>query len=113
MPFLDTAIAPPDDANPNSTKVLQPVLIDRKTLSDWVGKVDLKNELQKYHAKWNSSSLDGLPGMRAAVREAGERYWVLEMRAQVRRVGQQRGTLLIGIFIGMVLLWGLQNMQIF
>lgn len=89
----------------------QPILKDRKTLSDWAGKVDSKNELQNYQAKWNSSSLDGLPGMRAAVRDAGERYWVLEMRAQVRRAGQQRGTLLVGIFSGMVLLWGVQIMQ--
>lgn len=90
----------------------QPVFKDRKTLSDWVGKVELKNELQRYQAEWNSSSLDGLPGMRAAVRDAGERYWVLEMRAHIRRVGQQRGALLVGIFIGMVLFWGLQIMQV-
>lgn len=90
----------------------QPVLKDRKTLSDWAGKVELKNELQKYQAVWNSSSLDGLPGMRAAVRDAGERYWVLEMRARIRRVGQQKGALLVGIFIGMVLLWGLQITQV-
>lgn len=74
--------------------------------------MELKNELQRYQAEWNSSSLDGLPGMRAAVRDAGGRYWVLEMRAQIRRVGQQRGALLVGIFIGMVLFWGLQIMQV-
>lgn len=112
VPFLDTAIAASNDADPNSTKAPQLVLKDRKTLSDWVGKVELKKELQKYQAKWNSSSLDGLPGMRAAVRDAGKRYWVLEMRAQVRRVGQQRGALLVGVFIGMVLLWGLQITQL-
>lgn len=74
--------------------------------------MELKNELQKYQAVWNSRSLDGLPGMRAAVRDAGGRYWVLEMRARVRRVGQQKGALLVGIFIGMVLLWGLQIAQV-
>lgn len=81
-------------------------------MSDWTGKAELKEELQTYQAKWNSSSLDGLPGMRAAVRDAGKRYWVLEMKAQVRRVGQQKGTLLVGIFVGMVLLWTLQVMQL-
>lgn len=70
-----------------------------------------KDELQAYQAKWNASSLDGLTGLRAARRRAGERLWLTEGKSRVRRAMASREVLVMGILIGMFLVIVVQYLQ--
>ena len=91
----------------------QPVLLDRDTLGHWAHKQVESNTLLDYQAKWNASSLDGCPGMRAAMRDHGEVVWLALANARVRRLAAQKEALVVGIVLGMVFLIGLQMLQIF
>jgi hypothetical protein len=62
-----------------------PCLQDRKTLSQWAGKKLEKGELQDYQKEWNTESLDGLPGLRAARRDMGESLWLEDLKATARK----------------------------
>lgn len=60
-------------------------LEDRHTLGHWAGKRISAGEMDDYRAKMNVRSLDGLPGLRVARRDAGERLWYGDIRAGVQR----------------------------
>lgn len=82
----------------------EPILLDRDTMGHWANNKISKNELLTWQAKYNSSSLDGLPGMRAAMRDSGESVpWSLS-RARARRVllGEREG-LVVGVLLGVIL----------
>jgi hypothetical protein len=65
----------------------EPYLHDRDTLGHWAGKQISAGTLQSYQAKNNNSSLDGLPGLRAARKDTGERMWYRDMQVKLRRNG--------------------------
>jgi hypothetical protein len=63
--------------DPEDSSKQLPFLQDRETLSLWAGKKLEKGELQDYRKEWNSESLDGLPGLRAARRDLGHKLWMI------------------------------------
>ena len=71
--------------DPNDPSKQEPYLHDRNTLGHWAGKQVSAGTLQQYQAKNNNSSLDGLPGLRAARKDKGERMWYRDMRVRLRR----------------------------
>ena len=56
---------------------------DRKTLEHWAANKVEKNEIDEYRVKNNVRSLDGLPALRSARRDAGERLWVADGRRRL------------------------------
>ena len=108
MPLLSTA---PSSEDLDSQAEAKPIFLDRDTLGHWARKKIESNELLKYQAEWNSSSLDGCPGLRAAMRDHGESVWLVLVKARMRRVMAQKETLLVGVVLGMVLLMGVQTLQ--
>ena len=77
-------------------------------MGHWASHQIEKNTLLEYQAQNNSSSLDGCPGMRSAMREHGDRIWLALMRAEVRRIFAQKEALVVGAVVGMVLMLLLQ-----
>ena len=72
----------PDSKDPSKQ---EPYLHDRDTLGHWAGKQISAGTLHEYQAKNNNSSLDGLPGLRAARKDKGERMWYRDMKVKLRR----------------------------
>ena len=62
-----------------------PYLEDRETLGHWGGKQIAAGVMNEYRSKMNSRSLDGLPGLRVARKDAGEKLWMRDVEAQVRK----------------------------
>lgn len=63
-----------------------PYLEDRHTLGHWAGKRILAGDMDDYRSKWNFQSLDGLPGLRIARQDAGERLlWYGDLKSQFRK----------------------------
>lgn len=104
MPLLSPVSQP---ENLDSANVLKQELRDRETMGHWASKKVEKNELHAYQAQWNADSLDGLTGMRAARRNAGERLWLTDTKAHVRRVTHQKEALLLGVCIGIMVMLAL------
>ncbi|PGH09713.1 hypothetical protein GX51_00393 [Blastomyces parvus] len=67
-----------------ATKAPKPFLQDRDTMDHWALKKIAKNELHAWHLEWNSESLDGLPGLRVAMREAAAGNLLRTMWVDVR-----------------------------
>ena len=99
---MTTAI--PSSDEPEANKDLEPVLLDRDTLGHWSRKKIENNQLLDYQAENNSSSIDGSPGMRAAMRDHGDVVWLTLVRARLRRIAAQKEALIVGIALGIVLL---------
>jgi hypothetical protein len=72
----------PDSKDPSKQ---EPYFHDRDTLGHWAGKQISAGTIHEYQAKNNNSSLDGLPGLRAARRDKGERLWYRDMKIKLRR----------------------------
>ena len=98
------ATATHDPQKVEANEELEPVLLDRDTLGHWAKKKIESNRLLDYQAENNSDSLDGCPGMRAAMRDHGDIVWLTLAKARVRRVAAQTEALTVGIALGMVLL---------
>ena len=99
---MTTATHYSEDAEEN--RDWEPVLLDRDTLGHWARKKIESNQLLDYQAENNSGSLDGCPGMRAAMRDHGDNVWLTLTRARVRIIAAQKEALIVGIALGMVLL---------
>ncbi|RDW72162.1 hypothetical protein BP5796_08196 [Coleophoma crateriformis] len=78
---------------------------DRETLGHWAGKQVEKGEMQRYQMENNAWSLDGVPGLRTARRDLGERLWWTDLTAGLNRILQQREALYFGICLGVLLTW--------
>lgn len=78
---------------------------DRDTLANWAHTRIERNELLDYQAANNAASLDGLPGLRTAIREKGQNVWVNVGMAKVRSVllHQWEGVL-VGLLLGVLVL---------
>lgn len=83
-------------------------LEDRPTLRNWAEKRVEKGELHEYQSVWNASSLDSLPGLKAARRGAGERLWLTDLRAWVSRIRAQRQGIGAGMLLALVLMYLIQ-----
>ena len=83
-----------------------PALYDRDTLTSFAVKFEAQGKMLEYRAKNNSRSLDGLPGLRAARRDKGERVWLEGLEKVWRRLVAQREGVLLGFLLalGFVLL---------
>ena len=93
-----------DSQEVEANEELEPVLLDRDTLGHWARKKIESNQLLEYQAEMNTGSLDGCPGMRAAMRDHGDIVWLTLAKARVRRIVAQTEALTAGIALGMVLL---------
>jgi len=69
VPLLSTG---PNADDPEAQREIKPVLLDRDTMGHWSRTKIEKNELLQWQADYNSSSIDGCPGMRTAVRDHGD-----------------------------------------
>ncbi|PWY66454.1 DUF1446-domain-containing protein [Aspergillus heteromorphus CBS 117.55] len=67
------------------THETKPFLKDRDTLGHWAGKKVQSNDLQAYQKQWNVRSLDGLPGLRTALKDDRQFIWLGQMGNWVRR----------------------------
>lgn len=104
VPLLTTAPTSEDDKSGE----MKPVLLDRDTMGHWSHRKVETNTLLEWQAEYNSSSLDGCPGMRSAMRDHKDRVWLTLIKARMRRVGTQREAILVGIVLGMVFLLSVQ-----
>lgn len=76
-------------------------LKERTVLKSYLAKKVKDNAVEDFQAQWNTRSLDGLPGLRAARRMKGEWLWVLDLRAKVVRAVTPWETMLLGMVMGM------------
>ncbi|KAI5842894.1 hypothetical protein DFP73DRAFT_456624, partial [Morchella snyderi] len=77
------------------------VFTERDTLANWGRKMVSQGKMDDYEVKWNSDSLDGLPGLRSARRRGGERWlWAGDAKARVKRVFGEWDALLVGVAVG-------------
>ncbi|GAB1218023.1 hypothetical protein ATERTT37_007269 [Aspergillus terreus] len=57
----------------------RPYLKDRETMGHWASKKVEGNVLHEYQRLNNSASLDGLPGLRSALKDAGRSVWAARL----------------------------------
>lgn len=79
-------------------------LRDRETLEHWASMRMEKGDLRAYQTKNNAYSLDGLPGLRVAIRDSGRSVWWARMTAWLRRTGAQKEGLAVGLLMGWLML---------
>ncbi|KAF8476940.1 hypothetical protein BDZ91DRAFT_672195 [Kalaharituber pfeilii] len=77
---------------------------DRETLEIWGKKLVDSGGMKKYLAEWNSDSLDGLVGLKAARRAKGERFlWWGNFKAWSRRILKMKDALGVGLVSGVAI----------
>jgi len=79
-----------------------PELADRDTLNNFAIKTEAAGKMSEYRAKNNSRSLDGLPGLRIARIDKGERVWLDGMESAYRQLVAQRQGILFGFVMALV-----------
>src|SRR5690349_18464653 len=99
VPFLAMK-ADPDDP----TKQI-PYLEDRDTLGHWAGKQVSSGTLHDYQSRNNARSLDGLPGLRAARKQAGERLWCEDIKARVTAGNRSWQLALVSLLSSLLTVW--------
>ncbi|TWU74120.1 hypothetical protein ED733_005214 [Metarhizium rileyi] len=77
----------------------------RPTMDHWLGKRAESNGLREYQRKNNADSIDGLPGLRAGRRDAGEVLWLRDARAWAGRVARDWEALAVGFVLGVLTYW--------
>jgi hypothetical protein len=84
-------------------------LKDRRTLGQFATKKVASGQMQTYQQEWNTRSLDGLPGLRSALKDSGEYIWRVELKNWLSRHRNEVETmksLALVMFVGlMVLRW--------
>ncbi|EOO03584.1 putative pyridoxamine phosphate oxidase family protein [Phaeoacremonium minimum UCRPA7] len=78
------------------------VFEDRPTLVDNARKRQKAGKVLEYQVQANLDSLDGLPGLRVARREAGQWLWAADAKAHVRRVLAEREAIVFGFLLGVL-----------
>ncbi|KAK1639983.1 pyridoxamine phosphate oxidase [Colletotrichum phormii] len=113
VPMVRKELYAPATDEPAKSKDELSVFEERPTLDFyWKKRVD-NNTVNKYQVETNRTSIDGLPGLKAARRDAGETLWVADAKAQVLRAAREtRGVVLGGLIAvlfvgGKLLVWGL------
>ena len=79
------------------------VFEDRPTMGDWGRQKEKEGGVLDYQVEKNLSSLDGLPGLRVARRAAGQRLWVGDGWARMRRVLAEKDGICFGFVLAAVL----------
>ncbi|KXH36660.1 pyridoxamine phosphate oxidase [Colletotrichum simmondsii] len=78
------------------------VFEERPTLDYyWKKRVD-NNTVNTYQVETNRTSIDGLPGLKAARRDAGETLWVADLKAEVLRAARETRGVLLGVLIAVL-----------
>jgi hypothetical protein len=95
-------------SDPKDPSRQEPCFHDRDTLGHWAGKQISAGTLHEYQAKNNNSSLDGLPGLRAARKDKGERMWYRDMQVKLRRANGPWQMVLVALISALVTLLGMQ-----
>jgi hypothetical protein len=86
-----------------------PEFLERGMLERWATNKVAAKELEGYHRDWNAKSLDGLPALRAARREGGERMlWWGDFKAGVKRARYERGGMVAGLMLGILIMLAVQ-----
>jgi hypothetical protein len=80
----------------------------RPTLDLWAGKSADGNRIREYQRVNNADSIDGLPGLRAGRRDAGEWLFVRDARAWAARVLRDGEAVLFGFCLALVLVFALR-----
>jgi hypothetical protein len=105
--------------NPGVSKTIEEILRDgiqsdeklnelsvfeqRPTLDNWAATKAQSNKLLDYQTANNCSSLDGLPGLRAARREAGQMLWVGNLKTRIQRIASEGEAVAVGVLLAVVL----------
>ncbi|OAA70355.1 pyridoxamine phosphate oxidase family protein [Cordyceps fumosorosea ARSEF 2679] len=76
------------------------VFEQRPHLDYWSGIMVSRNTAHKYQAQNNSSSMDGLPGLKAARRDNKEVLWLGDAAAYLRRTSAEKVSVIIGFLLG-------------
>ncbi|KJF60404.1 pyridoxamine phosphate oxidase [Coccidioides immitis RS] len=84
----------------------KPYLEDRRALGHFAAVVVAKNQIHTYQRDFNADSLDGLPGMKAAMRDRGmravdARIWLCRQRRALELVG----VTLLSIGLTVAVMW--------
>ncbi|KAG6049186.1 hypothetical protein E4U39_006376 [Claviceps sp. Clav50 group G5] len=75
----------------------------RPTLDKALEKFANKNTIRSYQRAHNVASLDGLPGLRASRRDAGERLWLGDVRAWTARRACEKEAMAVGFVLATLL----------
>ncbi|KAG5974561.1 hypothetical protein E4U58_002834 [Claviceps cyperi] len=75
----------------------------RSTLDRALEKSANKNTIRSYQRAHNVTSLDGLSGLRASRRDAGERLWLGDVRAWIVRRACEREAMAVGFVLATLL----------
>ncbi|KAK1703191.1 pyridoxamine phosphate oxidase [Colletotrichum lupini] len=82
------------------------VFEERPTLDYyWKKRVD-NNTVNAYQVETNRTSIDGLPGLKAARRDAGEALWVADLKAEALRAARETRGVLLGGLIAVLVYFG-------
>ncbi|RFU77639.1 pyridoxamine phosphate oxidase family [Trichoderma arundinaceum] len=79
------------------------VFEQRPNLDNYAATQTQNNKTISYQVTNNCSSLDGLPGLRAARREAGQKLWVGDLKARIRRIASEGEAVAVGFLLAVVL----------
>lgn len=93
--------------DPRTAKLTElSVFEERPSMDQWAAQKTTNNSMLQYQRDNNSRSIDGLPGLRAARRDAGEqgKLWWGDVKARVRRAAAERDGAALGFVIAF-LLW--------
>lgn len=83
------------------------VFEERPTLDKWAGGKVEENKIQDYHLQNNLYSMDGLPGLRTARRDVGQKLFVVDLTARAKRVAAEGEALMVGFAAATLLVSGL------
>ncbi|KAL7950949.1 hypothetical protein V8C42DRAFT_134553 [Trichoderma barbatum] len=88
------------------------VFEQRPNLDNYAANQVQTNKTLSYQVTKNCSSLDGLPGLRAARREAGQRLWVGDLKARIRRIASEGEAVAVGFLLAVVLYFVLLSIDV-
>ncbi|KAK2025601.1 pyridoxamine phosphate oxidase [Colletotrichum zoysiae] len=99
VPMVRKELYAPSGDNDGAPDDELSVFEERPTLDFfWKQRVD-NNTVGTYHVEKNRTSIDGLPGLRAARRDAGETLWVADARARLARAARETDGVLLGVLL--------------
>ncbi|KAF4846928.1 Pyridoxamine 5'-phosphate oxidase family protein ustO [Colletotrichum siamense] len=78
------------------------VFEERPTLDNYWKKRADNNTVHKYQLETNATSIDGLPGLKTARRDAGEVLWLTDARSSAARALRETHGILLGIFLALL-----------
>lgn len=96
------------NSDPSISDEPAPHLQTRKRLGEFAQYTVDRGELPEYHMKWNTESLDGLPGLHSAWRNSGRSIWwalwTNWMRRHRHQLGMAQMAMMMVLLVG-VILW--------